>query len=132
MDIWFVDDLPENHATWLNSFPADVFQQHSLRCFDTVEALFAAVEGERSPDILFVDYFIGPRIGSEVISWFLDRPERPLLIAHSSQASANRTMLKEGADLSLEKMPGAVSTASIRRQIQSEADLTRILAYRGL
>lgn len=132
MHIWFVDDLPENHATWLNSFPPDVFQQHSLRCFETVEALFETVMGERSPDILFVDYFIGPRIGSEVISWFLERPERPLLIAHSSQPSANRTMIQEGADLSLEKVPGAVSTASIRRQIQSEADLNKLFAYREL
>ena len=66
MHVWFVDDRPENRATWLESFPPDVREACTLRVFDSVPAIFAALEEGDWPDVVFVDFFLGGHYGIEV------------------------------------------------------------------
>ncbi|MEZ0373037.1 MAG: hypothetical protein ACAI44_28360 [Candidatus Sericytochromatia bacterium] len=127
LKIWFVDDMPTNHRQWLNSFSAELRQKHSFRVFSQVESLFETLDSGLIPDVLFVDFFIGPRFGHEVIAYFADKSPRPLLIAHSSMLRANQAMLKQGADLMLEKINGGEFSESIVRLIRSEQDLYRLL-----
>lgn len=127
--IWFVDDLHDNLTCWLGSFPAELKQSHEFRCFDSVGSLFKVLDTGHWPDVLFIDYFIGPRFGHEVIAYFAQLPVRPVLVAHSSMAKANQAMLDQGADLALEKVPGQSATASIQALIRSEADLLRLAGH---
>lgn len=128
LKIWFVDDLPENRRAWLDCFSPELRAQHRFDMFATVEDLFAAFEIEM-PDILFIDYFIGPRYGHEVLAYFDGRAgASPVLIAHSSDARANRGMLKIGADLSVAKIKGAAYRRIMLELIRSEEDLFALIA----
>lgn len=128
LKIWFVDDLPENRLAWLACFSPELRARHSFAMFATVEELFAAFESGM-PDILFIDYFIGPRYGHEVLTYFDGRAGvSPVLIAHSSDARANRGMLKIGADLSLAKVKGAAYRRIMLELIRGEEDLFALIA----
>lgn len=129
LQIWFVDDMANNRHTWLMSFPKDLKNSHDFQTFDTVEQLFAAFHTGLMPDILFIDYYIGDRRGHEVVDYFRNHTQRPLLIAHSSMLDANRVMLSRGADLIFEKKPGDTITRSISENIQSEEDLFFLLEH---
>lgn len=123
LNIWFVDDLESNRKMWLNSFPPDLLEKHAFRTFPSTVALFEAAESEVLPHILFIDYYIGQDFGHEVVAYFLKTEPRPFLVAHSSAFAANQAMVRQGADIMLEKKPGKAFTASIRQQIRDEADL---------
>ena len=127
LDIWFVDDMTQNHWTWFNSFSEELKSRHRFEVFATVEALFAVLDAGQFPDILFIDYYIGSRFGHEVVAYFTGRPQRPFLIAHSSMGKANQIMLQQGADIMLSKTPGSHVTESILEKIQSESDLFQLL-----
>lgn len=129
LKIWFVDDMENNRQSWLRSFPQQIHSFHELKTFDTVEKLFSDFEKGQYPDILFIDYYIGHRRGHEVVDYFQNKSDRPLLIAHSSMLDANKVMLSRGADLYFEKKPGSHQTHSIIEQIQSEEDLFSLLEY---
>lgn len=131
LKISFVDDMPENLQAWLRSFPETLHRHHQFSTFLSVEAVIAAFESGHRPDILFVDYYIGKRFGHEVVDYFLKQGNRPLLIAHSSMERANQVMLRQGADLSLAKVPGAPFTDSIVELIRTETDLFELLASFG-
>lgn len=126
LSVWFVDDLPENCQTWLNSFPEDLRYSHDFQTFASLELLFDAFE-QKIPDILFLDFFIAERHGHEIVDLFAVQALRPLLIAHSSSARANQALVEMGADLCLEKQKGVYKTPAIVAQIQSEADLLALL-----
>ncbi len=123
MNIWFVDDLPQNRSAWHQSFGPELQQNHSFESFERVEELFEALDSRDWPEILFVDFYIGPRYGHEVIDYFKDAVQRPCLIAYSSQASANRAMLAQGADIAFPKITGAAPSSEIAQRIKSDADL---------
>ncbi len=123
LKIWFVDDMESNQKMWIRSFPQDVIAQNEWRVFSTLQALLNAVEDGESPDILFIDYYIGDDFGHEVVDFFLKRSPRPFLIAHSSAFAANQAMVQQGADIMLEKKPGRSYTESIRRAVKSQQDL---------
>ena len=124
LKIWFVDDMKSNQEMWLNSFSPALRKNHAFRTFSTLAQLFAAAQKEL-PDILFIDYYIGEDFGHEVVSFFLETQPRPFLVAHSSAFAANQAMVRQGADLMLEKKPGKPVTESIVRAVTSEADLYR-------
>lgn len=130
LKIWFVDDLKSNHQMWLNSFSEDMKKTHQFKTFASMSALFQAAESEL-PDILFVDYYIGDDFGHEVIAHFLNTEPRPFLVAYSSAFAANQAMLKQGADLSLEKKPGKPLSESVVRAVSSEDDFFRWLERLG-
>ena len=119
MKLWFVDDRPENHATWRNSFSSDINSSCDLRVFLSIDELLDVLSGGQLPDMLFLDFFVSGRLGSEVIKWFEDQPVRPLLIAHSSMELANIGMVEAGADFYLEKVKGRSYTESIRATFQT-------------
>lgn len=123
MKVWFVDDLPDNRLAWHHSFESALYQRHHFESFETVESLFAALEAQPWPDILFIDFYIGPRRGHEVIDYFQGAQQRPCLVAYSSQASANRAMLARGADTAFEKITGAQPNVELKRRLKSDADL---------
>jgi DNA-binding LytR/AlgR family response regulator len=123
MKLWFVDDKPANHATWLGSFPDDIQRSCELRSFLSLDELFAVLAGGVLPDILFLDFFVGERLGTEVIRWFDDRALRPVLIAHSSMEQANAGMVTAGADFSLEKIKNRPFTESIRQVFRNLEDV---------
>ncbi len=129
LQIWFVDDLHANLAAWLGSFEPELRSRHQFRCFASVETLFEALDAGELPDVLFIDYYIGPRFGHEVIAYFKGWQQRPVLVAHSSMPEANQVMLNQGADLMLEKTPGTAVTASIMALIRSEADLYQLAGF---
>jgi len=128
MRVWFIDDRAANRETWLASFPSSVHEACSLEVFASVPELFAALDAGRRPDILFVDYFLGVRHGTEVIERFTEGDEpMPLLIAHSSVDRANDGMVRAGAHLAMEKRAGAARTRSIERAIRGPEDLRRLI-----
>lgn len=133
MKIWFVDDLAGNRKAWLNSFSSELKEKHSFHTFESVESLFAVFEINSFPDILFVDYYLEHRRGSEVLAYFKNTPreQRPLLIAHSSMSDANLKMLGEGADLAFEKRTTQGVIPAIVEAIRSEKDLLEILEYKN-
>lgn len=127
LDIWFIDDMTQNHWTWFNSFSEELKSRHRFEVFATVESLFAVLDTGQFPDILFIDYYIGSRFGHEVVAYFVGMLQRPFLIAHSSMSKANQVMLQQGADMMLSKNPGSHVTESILERIQSETDLFHLL-----
>ena len=130
MKLWFVDDKPRNHKTWVSSFPEEIQASCELRSFLTVDELFAEFSNGIFPDLLFVDFFVGERLGTEVIEWFAGRAVRPVLIAHSSMEQANTGMVAAGADFQLEKIKEMPFTASIRDSFKSLEDVVYALENR--
>ena len=127
MKIWFVDDIADNRHAWHLSFHDELREAHQFESFDSVDSLFDALNTQVWPDILFIDFYIGPRFGHEVISYFQDLKQRPCLIAYSSQGSANRAMLAQGADLSYQKITGATPNQILFNEIQNSDDLQRLI-----
>jgi CheY-like chemotaxis protein len=130
MKLWFVDDRPRNHETWVCSFSEEIRASCELRNFLTIDELFAEFSKGILPDLLFVDFFVGERLGIEVIKWFADRKVRPVLIAHSSMEQANTGMVAVGADFHLEKIKEVPFTASIRDAFKSLEDVVYVLENR--
>lgn len=130
LKIWFVDDMASNRQMWLNSFSDDIKSKHEFTTFDSVDAVLKAGQ-ENCPDVLFIDYYLGERRGTEVIEFWLKQPQRPVLVAHSSMLNANQHMLALGADLMISKNPGQDSNSAIQRRIQSEADLQTLAKMGG-
>ena len=87
--LWFVDDKLDNQETWTNSFPERIKASCELRSFSSVAELFVEFDKGNFPDILFLDFFIGERLGIEVIKWFENKETWPVLVAHSSMKEAN-------------------------------------------
>ena len=131
MKLWFVDDRQDNHRMWESSFPESVMGACELRSFYAVPDLLDELDSGHLPDILFLDFFIGECLGTDVIKWFGDRQNRPVLIAHSSMYEANVGMVREGADFYLEKIKGGPHTESIRNAFQSIEDLNHIVQRRA-
>ncbi len=123
MKLWFVDDKRGNHETWSNSFPEEIKAACELRSFFTVSELFDEFSSGNVPDILFLDFFIGERLGIEVIKWFDSQVFRPVLIAHSSMKEANVGMVREGADFYLEKIKERPHTDSIGKAFKTFEDI---------
>jgi len=123
MQLWFVDDNPRNHETWVSSFSEEIKGSCELRSFLTIDELFAELSSGILPDLLFVDFFVGERLGTEVIKWFAGRNSRPVLIAHSSMEQANTGMVAAGADFHLQNVKGAPFTASIRDSFPTLVDV---------
>ena len=91
--------------------------------------LFAALDAGERPDVMFIDYFMGPYTGMDVVERFLrDGADLPLLIAHSSVPRVNRGMVQRGAHLMMEKVPGSGRTRSIVDAIQDVEDIERLIA----
>ena len=132
MKLWFVDDKQENHETWSNSFVEPLKHACEFRSFSSLATLFDEFESGSFPDILFLDFFIGERLGVEVIRWFQSRDCRPVLIAHSSMDQANEGMVTEGADFSLEKIKNRPHTESIMRAFKSIEDIAYVVQNRAL
>ena len=132
MKLWFVDDKRENHETWSNSFPEPVKQACELRSFYSVATLIDELDSGSFPDILFLDFFIGERLGVEVIRWFESKDCRPVLIAHSSMNEANEGMVTEGADFSLEKIKNRTHTDSIMRVFKDIEDIVYTVKNRAI
>jgi CheY-like chemotaxis protein len=132
MKIWFVDDRRENHTTWECSFPESIRVACELRAFETVGELIDQLVVGELPDILFVDFFIGERLGTEVIRWFENQEARPILIAHSSMQAANEGMVREGADFYLEKIKYRPYTESIRTAFPALEDVAYLIEHRIL
>lgn len=129
--IWFVDDLAKNRRAWLRSFSPELQDAHEFLTFETVDDLFAVLDGGEWPDILFIDYFIGLRYGHEVVAYFDGLSPRPLLIGHSSMERANLKMVELGADLFFEKNPDAPWNEVLAKQIRSTADLERLIQHKA-
>ena len=132
MKLWFVDDKRENHETWSNSFAEPLKQACELRSFYDIATLIDELHSGNIPDILFLDFFIGERLGIEVIRWFEGKDDRPVLIAHSSMNVANEGMVTEGADFWLEKVKNRTHTDSIMRVFKSLEDLASIAKNRAI
>jgi len=132
MKLWFVDDKRDNHKTWSNSFPEAIVASCELRSFFTVSEIVDEFVNGNVPDILFLDFFIGERLGTEVVKWFENQAVRPVLIAHSSMKEANFGMVREGADFGLEKLKNKPHTESIRTAFRTIDDLAYIVQNRAL
>jgi CheY-like chemotaxis protein len=130
MRLWFVDDKPRNHEMWVSSFSEEIKSACELRSFFTIDELFSEFSSGMLPDLLFIDFFVGERLGTEVIEWFADRDLRPVLIAHSSMEQANTGMVEAGADFHLEKIKEMPFTASIRDSFKSLDDVVYTLENR--
>lgn len=130
MKLWFVDDKLKNHETWANSFSEEIKASCELRSFLTIDDLFAEFSAGIFPDLLFVDFFVGERLGTEVIKWFASCDVRPVLIAHSSMEQANAGMVAAGADFHLEKIKEMPFTNSIREVFKSLDDVVKVLESR--
>ena len=130
--IWFVDDKHANHDTWRRSFPAALAASCELRSFFSVGQIIIEFEKANIPDILFIDFFIDGRLGTEVIKWFTGKPIRPVLIAHSSMNEANQGMVREGADFYLEKIKNVPQTESIQAAFQTADDVASIIQTRTI
>ena len=87
MKLWFVDDKQANHETWLNSFVEPLKQACEFRSFYSVAAVIDELDGDNVPDVLFLDFFIGDRLGIEVIRWFEGKDDRPVLLHAEWRAS---------------------------------------------
>ncbi len=132
MKIWFVDDRQDNHTTWLNSFPEQVLQRCELRSFISVPDALAQFADGHLPDILFLDFFIGGRLGIEIVRWFDNQETRPVLIAHSSMREANEGMVREGADFFLEKHKNRPHTESVKSTFTCLDDVLYVATNRAL
>lgn len=132
MKLWFVDDKRENHETWSNSFAETVKQACELRSFYSVATLIDELDSGNVPDILFLDFFIGERLGTEVIRWFEGKDDRAVLIAHSSMNEANVGMVQEGADFYLDKIKNRTHTDSITRVFKDIEDIAYIVKNRAI
>lgn len=132
MKMWFVDDKRENHETWLNSFSEEIRRSCELRSFFSVSDAIAEFARGNLPDILFLDFFIGERLGIELVRWFDNAEVRPVLIAHSSMEPANLGMVREGADFYLEKIKDRPHTDSIRSAFTNIGDLTFAIENRAV
>ena len=132
MKLWFVDDKPANHETWSNSFGAPIKHACELRSFFCVDKLIDELDGGDVPDILFLDFFIGERLGIDVIRWFEGKDARPVLIAHSSMNEANEGMVAEGADFCLEKIKNRTHTNSITSVFKDIEDVAYIVKNRAI
>ena len=132
MKLWFVDDKPDNHKTWLNSFTDGIRASCELRTFNSVDQLFVAFSNQPRPDILFLDFFLGNRLGVEVIRWFDGQPTRPVLIAHSSMEEANIGMVAGGTDFYLEKVKNRPYTESIRQVFSTPEAIEYVIQHRRM
>lgn len=132
MKLWFVDDKPDKHETWSNSFPESIKASCELRSFFSVSELTDEFTNGNVPDILFLDFFIGEVLGIEVIRWFENKAVRPVLIAHSSMKEASLGMVREGADFHLEKIKDRPHTESIRAGFQTIDDVSFVVQSRAI
>ncbi len=127
--IWFIDDKPENHKVWLNSFSDEVKNQTELKCFTSWSLLKAELKEGSVPDILFLDYFLGDTYGHKVIDWFHEHSDirRPFIAAHGSMKETNTAMFERGADLIVPKIKGSEFTLAIREQFSTIEDISKML-----
>lgn len=132
MQLWYVDDKSENHTMWWNSFTDAIQEACELRSYYSTTELLDELERGTQPDILFVDFFVGNRLGTEIIRWFETQTARPVLIAHSSMERANVGMVAAGADFHLEKIKGKPFTESIRQTFQSLEDVVYVAQNRRI
>jgi len=132
MKFWFVDDKPKNHETWLCSFSEEIKASCELQSFFTIAELFGEFSNGILPDVLFVDFFVGESLGTEVIKWFANRSVRPLLIAHSSMEQANTGLVAAGADFHLEKVKEVPFTAAIRIAFTNLDDINYAIKNRRI
>ena len=80
------------------------------------------------PDVVFLDFFIGDAIGSELIEDLRSRFANDVfIVTHSSMTEANAGMVEAGADATVPKVRLKVPSPTIAEAFSSMADLKSFL-----
>ena len=128
MQICFIDDREENREGWLKGFGPEVSNECDLRAFASAVDWYRWLNDGNQPDVVFLDFFIGVAIGSELIEDLRSRFGNDVfIVAHSSMTEANAGMVEAGADAMLPKVRLAVPSPTIREAFSSMADLKSFL-----
>ncbi len=131
MQICFIDDREENREGWLKGFGPEISIECDLRTFASAAGWYRWLNNGKKPDVVFLDFFIGDAIGSELIEDLRSRFANDVfIVAHSSMTEANAGMVEAGADAMLPKVRLKVPSPTIAEAFSSMADLTSFL-HRG-
>lgn len=138
--IWVVDDATENHELVASSLPVG-WQDHArLRGFQSGEAAIAEIARmlvkditAELPDLVFMDFFMHQLHGAETTEQLLHlyhlhgrERERPMIIGHSSMASASQSIVAAGGDMVIPKRSRAGISPGIARFIPDLAALNAL------
>ena len=124
MQICFIDDREENRESWLKGFGLEVSTECDLRTFASAADWYHWLNNGSKPDVVFLDFFIGDAIGSELIEDLRARFAGDVfIVAHSSMTEANTGMVELGADAELPKVRLKVPSPTILEAFSSMADL---------
>ncbi len=137
MRIAFVDDREDNRAAWTAAMCSICGSRGELRAFGSVDE-FSEVVKEWKPDVVFVDFFIDGRYGTEVIQ--LLRAEfgsSVIIIAHSSLDAANDGMISRvnasdgsrlhGADAAIPKTKDVTPSPTLVERFSSFEQFDRFV-----
>ncbi len=137
MRIAFIDDRADNRSAWMAAMQSICRSSADLRTFRSVGE-FTTVMNEWSPEVVFVDFFIDGRYGTEVIQLLRKGfGSAVVVIAHSSMDAANDGMISRvnasdgsrlhGADAAIPKTKGVTPSPTLVERFSSFEQFSRFV-----
>ena len=128
MNIAFIDDKAENLSAWLSAMRTISGKQAHLSIYQSVDEFEEALAEGYLPAIVFTDYNIDDRCGTEIVEMLRrEFGERVYIIAHSSQGWRNEHLLQLGANEIIAKYKGHATSPAVADRFWSIDDLTDLL-----
>lgn len=124
MKIAFIDDKTDNLQAWLSSMETITGGEAILDIYDSIDAFDEALQEGYQPQVVFTDYNIDDRCGTELVEILRGRfGHQVYIIAHSSGDWRNRHLLQVGADEMIPKFKGITPSPTVADRFWSYEDL---------
>ena len=114
MQICFVDDRKKNQVAWNMAMSRIAGHRAQLRGFLSIDGFQSAISNGYEPRVVFIDFFIGPGLGLQIIRCCRKKFGRNVcLIAHGSMTLTNWLMVRLGAAFAIRKVTGRIPSQAI-------------------
>jgi DNA-binding NarL/FixJ family response regulator len=132
MYIAFIDDKVDNLDAWRSGMEEICDKQAELTTYVSVDAFEEALEEGYRPDMVFTDYHIDDRCGTEVVEALRYRfGQGVYIIAHSSQMWRNEHLLQLGANEIVPKLKRIFPSPTLGERFWCFDDLLELAIMKG-
>ena len=131
MKIAFIDDKAKNLHAWLSGMESIQGGEADLAIYRSVDEFEEALYEGYQPDIVFTDYNIDDRFGTEVVETLRKMfGSKVYIIAHSSGQWRNEHLMQIGANEIVPKIKGLSPSPTLSERFWCFDDLMELLDAR--
>ena len=127
MEISFIDDKSKNLSAWLAGMEPICGKNANLTVYQSVDEFEEALDEGYQPNIVFTDYNIDDRFGTEIVELLRQMfGHQVYIIAHSSDQWRNEHLLQIGANEIIPKYKGVSPSPTLGERFWSIDDLEEL------